>query len=161
MEHRDALFAFAELALALGGFTGIILALGGRADRLERNRIAVALQFLGIFTAATVPLVCIALLEFGFPDDAAWRSGSAIIVASGVAFFVAVTATRRSGPRLPNLYRWSVFGASAAMVAFQLFNGAGLFGAHSYAVLFAGLVYLFFGGAIGFARVLLFEWSDE
>jgi hypothetical protein len=152
---------FAELSLALGGFTGIVLALRSRGGGgLGIPRPLLESILLIVFGAAIIPLICVAALNFGTDPSVAWRIGSLLMVAIAVAWFGAVRPRLKQTPTPSSLPGWLavfVFGISAANGLAQAFNVFGAFPSHGFAVLFAGLTWYFASGAIAFSHILTGE----
>lgn len=151
---------FAELALALGGFTGIVLALRSRSESgfgIPRPLLATIL--LIVFGAAIVPVVCVSAVSFDIDPSVAWRIGSLLMVAIAVTWFgTIVPGMVRT--ETPNPSKWLgafVYGISAANGVAQAANVFGAFSSHAFAILFAGLTWFFAAGAIAFSRILMGE----
>ncbi len=155
---------FSELALALGGFTGIVLALrsrGGGGPGLPRPLLVTLLMI--VFGAAIIPVICVAVLNFCADPSVAWRIGSLLLVATAVVWFGAVvpqmerTREPSSGPGWFGVFIYCI---SAANGLAQTVNVFGVFPAHEFAILFAGLTWYFASGAVAFSRTLIFEEAE-
>ena len=152
---------FAELSLALGGFTGIVLALrSGSPGDLGVPRPLLESILIVIFGAAIIPVVCVAALNFVTDPSIAWRIGSLLMLALSAVWFAAVVPRLSASARASNQPTWLlvlVFGISAANGIAQAANVFGAFSSHAYAILFTGLAWYFASGALAFARLLLSE----
>ncbi|NND43725.1 MAG: hypothetical protein HKN58_00265 [Xanthomonadales bacterium] len=90
-DPHDTLSIFAEVSIALVGFSGIAIAIGhrplGSLTPLESRRLFNLFTFPGL--VLFLSLAAIALLHFGYLDEPVlWRSGSAILMVIGVPWLV-------------------------------------------------------------------------
>ena len=158
MNEIDTLMTCAELALALAGFSGIIVVLSrstAREDSLERLRLT------GLLTTAVgallLALTPVALSYLQLEPDTIWRASSALM-ATYVAIGLSALVPRALGDpetraRLPLfLVIWGVWGAMAVL---QLANATFLPNETRFGVYFAGLAWTLVGGGIFFCLVLL------
>lgn len=81
----------ANVALAIAGFSGIVIALGGRSrgtlKPLESRRLFNLFTFSAL--VLVLSLACIALLHIqNMNKSVLWRTGSAIIVTTGIPWMV-------------------------------------------------------------------------
>ena len=160
MEKHDTLLTFTELSLALGGFTAVALAIRSSKVAEERSRFLMRSLLLAIFGATIVPLTVVALLHFGTSTTVSWRFGSGFIALWSSSWFTWLGLTFWRGAidmgetRGQQAYYSTVLLISFANVLVQGFNAFGLFSGSSFAVLFAGLVWLFIAGVLGFVEAL-------
>ena len=155
MDQRDTLMMFAEIALALGGFTAVVLALSSRRDgTAEMSRPVVAAQLLTIFSAAAIPLVCIAVLNFGVGKAAAWKAGSGLQVAATLIWLVFIVP-RGYALGIRSRLDWLIGAGAVANLLMQTGNLFWFFADHEFAIMFTGLVWYFVGSAIILAKLLI------
>ncbi|NNF59311.1 MAG: hypothetical protein HKN04_13835 [Rhodothermaceae bacterium] len=87
----DTLSIFAQVALALAGFSGIVVALGhrsvGELTPLEARRLVNLFTFSGLVFILT--LLGISLLHIEHVDTSfLWRNGSAVLVLTGIPWMI-------------------------------------------------------------------------
>ena len=130
-EPAETLSLFAELSVALAGFSGIVIVLGrrqsGQLSRLELRRLA------NLFTSALLTLLtslsALTLLHAGMPEVIVWRAVSA----AWTFVFAILTArdwqqVRALSESERTLVRWQLlaaFYASGILVGLR-FTGRGL-----------------------------------
>ncbi len=161
MEPTDALLTTAELALGLAGFTGIVAAFRARSGPwlpADALRVFSLLSVsLGVLFLALIPL---SLAYFPFSDEVSWRISSGLMTLfTGVMALVLISRMRRldagskqvlSRPTIA----FTTFGSALNALA-QLLNSAGVFPNTSFAIYFAGIVWMLFYAGLQFARLLL------
>jgi hypothetical protein len=160
LDRVDILMTLAELSLALGGFTAVVVALRARSDGgIDIPRPVMASLLLVILGAAIIPVVCITVLNFVTADLVVWRIGSLLMVSVAVAWFMGLVplmiAERRASGEPITITFIFILGASAINGVGQAFNALASFPHHAFAVMFAGLAWYFISGAIVFARLLV------
>jgi hypothetical protein len=87
MDGSDALQTFSQLGVALAGFTGVAIVLGGRAagswDYVERGQLRQLLESsLAVVLLSMLPLV---LERFAWPETTLWRVSNGIACLAGIA----------------------------------------------------------------------------
>ena len=106
MQNSDILMTFAELALALAGFTGIVAALGHRAEGLTPAQLYRATSLIsiacGAMLAAVLPIVVQAL---GASTTTALRAASATMAVHAVAWFTYIIPTSKRVEQSLELHR--------------------------------------------------------
>lgn len=150
-----------EVGVALAGFSGIAIAIGGRngeISRLQRWRNTnLLLSTLGVtFGSLSVPFFEIVGLE----GAELWRASSLAFLPIALYTFVAPNVTLKRIPRSEIVHfskaTW-YFSIMLTGFAFasQLINVLEFFGAVAPGPLFAGLLALLVGGALQFTRILV------
>jgi len=149
----------AELSLALGGFTGIVLVLRSRGDRRLVPKPLLESLLLIVFGAAVIPTVCVAILHFGTAASVAWRIGSLLLVAVAVVWFGAVVPrlVRTPPPDGSRFLRALILIISGINGIAQTLNVFDFIPSHAFAVMFAGLTWYFAAGSFTFSIILLSE----
>jgi hypothetical protein len=164
MQNSDTLMTFAELALALVGFGGIVVALGQRSQSLTPARVfsATALITLGI-GAMAVAVLPIVLVELGASTATALRSSSAVMAVHAIAWFTYLIPTSRRFDASREVPRRAfglhgrnpaLLGASGLNVVAQLASASGL-SDRPFGVLIAGLSWYLVGGLVAFLMFLV------
>jgi len=149
-----------EFAVAIAGFSGIVIAVAGRAGNPSpvvwfRNLCLLSWAMVAAF-ASVVPPMAAAL---GTPEVAIWRWSSASL-GTMVAFlsavpFLAARRISRADREALQTYAWVLaIGGNAGVGAWQLANAAGLGGPPSAGPIFAGIVWLIAFSSLLFARML-------
>ena len=152
MEPISTLTGLSEVALALAGFTAIVLALGTRANSLNAEILAYVRMIVSNAVGSTVLcLFAIAILALELSPPFVWvlLSGMALVgtvAASTLNFFLFLRQLekRASGEAL---FWWSFVGVSCAL---HLVNALGLFPPPSFGLFFLGLVVLLSQAALQF-----------
>lgn len=149
---------FAELSIALAGFSGVASAFGGRGrefSRIEKTRIDAIFQFSSTSLAAS--LLVLTLSDAGVSPDIVYSIACAV---SGVLIFLIFT---RQFPKVLELYRNAESTTSSSFLVFTFSYLLGLSAAYFWAAifvqaswpLFAGLSSQLIFGLWMFARFLL------
>jgi hypothetical protein len=160
LEHSDYFLSLAEIAVALAGFAGLIVAIAGRQDRSgEDARLDV--EFLknvlwASFMAIAFALLPATLLNMGLDPARAFRYSSgafAVVLPAYAVFHVprALASYRVSSRRVPASYLLNV----ALAVASSLGAALCALGFIPPAAYYAALLYLLYAAASSFVRVLL------
>ena len=158
MIGTDVLLTSAELALALGGFGGVVAAFMGNRERwnpmaIVRFRALIAIS-LGSALLALVPLP----LHFGgFDGETLWSTASAI-AAAFVAVFVAVMLFYARRPMVTHGSRlWSLVALLMALgsVAANLLNALGVGFSRSLTGYFSALLLLLVLAGLYFFRLIV------
>ncbi len=160
MSEHESLTSIVEFAIALAGFSGIVVALGkqpGRWAPADRIRVLNVLVFA--FGAGFMAYLPMGLAHAGLDGSLLWRVSSGGFLCFLVLTFVFITIRMR---RLPDDVRiilhpivaglFITFIVVAALA--QLLNILGLGFQPQFASYFLGLVLLLLIGAIQFARIL-------
>ena len=157
MQEIDILMTLAELALALVGFTGIVLALGRRESGLGPvdvyRAIALTTTAGGALALALLP---VGLFELGLEEPTVWRAGSASMVAYTMLWFAGtVPMARRVEPNFGAArQRLVVLPISIVNIIAQVLNAWGAF-EHAFGVYFAGLSWHLIGSLVAFLLFLV------
>jgi hypothetical protein len=161
MDPNEALLTTSELALGLAGFTGIIGAFHARSGPwipADAWRLASLLSVsLGVLFLSLIPL---ALANFPLSSETSWRISSFLMALFTAVLFLAIGLRMRrlDADSKQVLNRGTValvlIGSLLNAIA-QLLNSAGVFVNMTFAVYFAGLVWLLFYACLQFARLLL------
>ena len=160
LSEHESLTSIVEFAIALAGFSGIVVALGrqpGRWAPADRIRVLNVLVFA--FGAGFMAYLPMGLAHAGLDGSLLWRASSGGFLCFLVLTFVFVTLRMR---RLPDDVRIilhpivaGLFITSMVVAALaQLLNILGLGFQPQFASYFLGLVLLLLLGAIQFARIL-------
>jgi len=139
MQPFEALSLCGEIAIAITGFSGVVLVFGGRGGESwgEVDRV----RFRMLFTGTLTPLGLIALASildaFQLSQSSIWRTCSAVylVTASATAFLNVREASRADSgdpdlqvPRFTNVWRGGAVALAIAVVvlALQLANAASM-----------------------------------
>jgi hypothetical protein len=125
VEPFDALGLCAEVAIAVTGFSGVVLVFGERGDRVwtDVDRIRFRILFTGTFNGLGVVGLAFILGAAGFESAAMWRICSLVyfLVASTTAVLNlragALADARESDLRVPRIGKIWVGGAVALLCA--------------------------------------------
>ena len=144
VEQAETLRTIAEVATAFAGFSGVVVALGSRADREWSYNATMGIRFLlafslGVVFFAFVPLIVEAI---GVP---VWRISNGLFGSFHLVLFVWVVG--RSAPQIRDLLvpPWLFFvaaGIGAVSIALKLFVAVGLFQPLACFTYLVGLVWL-------------------
>lgn len=97
MEIQESLTTIAEIAVALAGFSGLVVVLrknNGPLNAIEKYRMAVLLATA--FGAMFLALLPATLRQLGFSGDVLWRMSSGILTAFSLIFLLAwIFSSRR------------------------------------------------------------------
>ena len=155
----ETLSILVEAAVAIAGFSGVVVAFGRRAEgdwsQVERARLVLLLSTS--FTVLFLSLGALVLLHAGTVPATIWRIGSAIW--SVIATYQVVTAARRAArvqrenSELPDVI-WIVLLLGATGV-FILLSVANVLTIGEFWPFLAALVWLFGLACYSFARLLL------
>ena len=160
MEHSDYFLTLAEIAVALAGFAGLVVAISGWQNRASEEA-SLNLEFLknvlwASFMAAGFALLPATLLNIGLEPTRAFRYSSgvyAVVVPVYTAFHVprALASYRAASRRVPVSYVLNSVLAVASAI------GAGLcaLGLVSTAVYYSAVLYMLYASASSFVRVFL------
>ena len=163
MEHRDTLLTFAEIAVALAGFTGLVSVMGGR-DRREASRqtdwFRLRLMLEVALRNAAFALSPIPFLALTSPETIIWR------IASGV-YLVAVPAHilfRQRQSRAAGIDR-ALSSPSMSLLPISLLvcmaNVIGLGGTHAFSLYLLSLLLGLFTAGMLFVSVAGSLFSDD
>ena len=159
MDPNDALIALAQFALALAGFTGVVISFGWSdedwhaADAFRTLRALIA--SLG---AAFLALVPIAIQVFGVTGEPVWRWSSAVFALHSVVWF-ATDAPRHWRKReelqgvIPAWGPIALYAAAVPIFVAQVLNALGVWFAPQPGVYFVGLLIFLLLPATIFARI--------
>jgi hypothetical protein len=159
LETQDTLLTFAELAVALAGFAGIVTVFQSRGrtwSAVDTNRLWMMLSFaLATLVFSLLPLAW--LLAGRSP----WLVCSGLLGCFAVVQGFRSSLTLYQRPPGYNLYLVAFVatgGLSAAVV--QFFNVLGLVFRQGFTGYFLGLLWLVVGAAFFFARLVYVGMSD-
>jgi hypothetical protein len=90
-DPHETLSVFAEVSVALAGFSGIAIAFGrpsaGKSSQLESRRLFNLFTFSGF--VSIISLLGISLIHVDFVDDSLlWRTGSSVLVILGIPWLI-------------------------------------------------------------------------
>jgi hypothetical protein len=159
MEATEALLGLAQFALALAGFTGVVIAFGWRGGEWHAADAFRTWRALNSsLGAAFLALVPVALEQLGVHGEPLWRWSSLVICLYTVCW-VSLDAPRHWrlraelravipawGPRL-------LYASVAVIFAAQALNGLGLWWAPQPGVYFVGLIVFLLLPALIFGRI--------
>jgi hypothetical protein len=147
----EILMTCAEIAVALVGFSGIIVALGFHAGAsispaFRHRTVLLIVSGAGTMLLALLPVV---LGQFGIQQHSIWPACSAVMTVYNVLFVVgAIPGARRSDPGYGNaVLRFGVMPLVFLNAAVQTANTFGAFDA-SFGIYLAGIVWHLFANAI-------------
>ena len=150
-----------EVGVALAGFSGVAIAIGGRNGEISQlqqwRNTNLLLSTLGVtFGSLSVPF----FEAFGLEGPALWRASSLAFLPIALSTLVAPNVTLRRIPRSKIVhFSKSTWYLSIVLTGFafvsQLSNVLELFGTAAPGPLFAGLLALLIGGALQFTRILV------
>jgi len=165
-ELAEALLAIAQIALGLAGFGGVFVAVGrgGAAERRPADTYRLVLLLTTALATLALSFLPVTLRALGLEGSSVWRLASALLAAVVAALLFVFRRWRlryldeiREGEAA-----WVATGVLlvfAGLVAAELLNAAGAFGARAAGVFFVGLVSLVTFGSYLFAR-MLFLWRS-
>ncbi len=156
--QAEFLFTVAEIAIALAGFAGLIVAISRRDDRLAED-VRLQIELLknvlgGSFMVVAFSLIPVVLLGMEIDPVVAWRS-SAFLFSISLAVYISRTvpktlasyrATNRSVPRT---YRINIGLAVVVIIGLALVVIAVL----PVSAYLPALLYVLYGAAASFVRV--------
>ena len=160
MDHQDLLQTFAEVSVALAGFSGVVSVFGrrhtGEWDPADRLHLSFMLETsLAVLFLSLLPF---ALLLVELPPRLTWATMSSVLAAFLVVAFAAATYRYRrlSGDQrigLGRIYGTAMTLGDSSVIVLQLFN---VFSAREFSLYLIGLIWLLFSCAISFVRLLGF-----
>lgn len=158
MEGNDVLLTTAELALALGGFGGVVAAFRGRSvgwNPIEVVRFR-ALIIISL-TSALFALLPFPLFHAGFEPATMWATASLLVAAATlIALVVMLIYSRRAmvayGSKL-----WSGIAALTTVISLLIhtLNASGIGFTRSFTGYFVGLLLLLFMAGLYFIRIII------
>jgi hypothetical protein len=158
MEGSDILQTLAEVAIALTGFTGIVVALRGRAGESLSGFAFVRFRILLV---ASLAAVAFALLPFllhhaGLPSNALWSTCSGVVAVFMVPIAVHdIRANREYADVMPAIDRQIVPLLGLLGSALALAQIANVFVLHAFAPYLAAPMWFVGFSAFQFCRLLL------
>ncbi len=158
MQASDELLTIAELAIALAGFSGVVVAFAhqGRLTAIDRWRFAGLLTLsMGAALVAFVP----SLLHFlGLAGSALWRGSSVAFIVVAVLFLTLVAVGRSSQPLdtdTPRLFLVINIGITILTYVSQLSNALGWPWSPGPALLVFGLLMWLVSASMVFGLLVL------
>ena len=133
MIDKDVLIVFAEIAVALAGFSALIGVLSSRRDPTDLKVNALRLQIMleTCFMIVVVALVPIIFDKFGVDGNLLWRAASAAFLCIAIPFELVARGRTKDMPNMTltkinvNTLNWALsIGADLILVAI-LFNAVG------------------------------------
>ena len=122
MDAPSALTLIAELGVALAGFGGVAIAVGGHAREYAPTE---RLRILSFFSLAALcvsgSLLCIVLLVAGISESATWRAASIFLTAAQAGFIVSFlprTLKLVRDPEASTSFRWAASSIAVVLAAF-------------------------------------------
>ena len=121
MHIFSALTLIAELGVALAGFGGVAIAVGGHAREYaptERLRILTFFSLAALCVAGS--LLCIVLLVAGISESTTWRAASIFLTTAEAGLLASlIPRTLRSvrDPEASTGLRWAAFAATVMLTA--------------------------------------------
>jgi hypothetical protein len=157
----DVLFTIAELAVALAGFSGVVVGLRGRAGGLSpQDRFGMVHILSSSGAAMLFSMLPFALHAAGLEEATAWR---ATTLALGLFVLVASTlwllAGRRTAPRFPAIF-WTFVASGVLLGATMLATASGAI-EYSGSLLPLALIWLLFVAFSQFVTFLSVLWAGE
>lgn len=157
MDLSEVLVGIAEIAVALAGFTGVVVAFGSRSHGSWHPGDRLRLHFLleSSLTAGGFALLALLALETLPSDAQAWRAGSGLWALfmpwSLYSSHRRVEENRLQHGDIDRLSNRLVFGLFCALIALQIANVVVW---HGFAPLLAALSCNLAGAAMQFARLI-------
>jgi hypothetical protein len=158
MEGNDILQTIAEIAIALTGFAGIVVALGGRRSEEFSGY---ALMRFRILLLASLLALGLALLPFfwhyiGVPPDVAWSICSAVVVVVAVPIGVHdVRSFRAYSDEIPSFDRRAAPIIAVLGFVLWLTQLANVLFLHAFGPFLAAPLWFVGFSALSFSRLLL------
>jgi hypothetical protein len=156
----DSFAVLTEFAVALAGFSGIVIAIGNRDGAMDgltrfRNGNLLLMTLGAAFGSVWVPM----LASFGLEGEALWRATSLCLAPLVLA--IPLHALQRSR-RLAEAERaqlslaiwWLAIGGTLLTSPAMLVNAAGILAPAQPGPIFAALVFLLFIATVQFFRIL-------
>ena len=159
MDHSDQLLTFAELAIALAGFSGIIATYQFKQEEhVSRGRVIGLSMIVNIsLLAALFSVLPLALLNFGFAERSVWAISSGLAGIIWIAFTIYIghnMSTYRVKKPVRILFSFLFFISAVASVILLL-NAFGIILNQDYAPYFAAFLLAFFMVCFNFSRLLM------
>jgi hypothetical protein len=165
MDGSDALQTFSQLGVALAGFTGVAIVLGGRAagtwDYVERGQLRQLLESsLAVVLLSLLPLV---LERFAWSEADLWRVSNGVACAAGLALGASywIWYWRGDAARYPwvgRLLGWLTTPLVAALLVLQACVALGVIERNAAAPFFAMLLWLVTVSSVNFIYLV---WPNE
>jgi hypothetical protein len=165
MDGSDALQTFSQLGVALAGFTGVAIVLGGRAagtwDYVERGQLRQLLESsLAVVLLSLLPLV---LERFAWSEARLWRVSNGIACAAGLVLGASYWIWYWRGdvgryPWVGRVLGWLTTPFVAALLAVQALVALGVIEQNASAPFFAMLLWLVTVSSVNFIYLV---WPNE
>jgi hypothetical protein len=165
MSGGDVLTTIAQLAMAVTGFSGIVIVFKrqpGQLSDLERFRISLLVS--NSLAAVFLSLLPFAFFHFGWRDETIWRMASgACLVFEAIFISSHISPVRRFLRAHRELFNLGLLsfvtcGHIINMIA-QLLNALGMFHA-KLSIFVLGMLWLLFHGAFQFGRILFVQLKN-
>jgi hypothetical protein len=161
----EELLAVAELAIALAGFSGVVVAFArdGKLSPVDRWRFAGLLSVaMGAAAIAFVPSI---LHHLGVSAGALWRASSVVLLLVSAPYLLifpprVTRVAREHGAEAPRSFMVGTFGLVALNLGMQVSNAVGWPGSPGPGLLIAGLVVWLIVASLGFALLVLSRSAD-
>jgi len=159
LEAFDPLLTIAEIALALAGFTGIIVVFGRSPGHLFAGDAFRLYVLLGLsFSVLFLAFIPIALHLSGVRGEALPRLASGISILVGVLLGGSLVPrfrqARRESPEIFGPISYLFGGGSLVNLGAQAFNALSLSFESTLSIFFWGLLWTLLYGCVQFARLL-------
>jgi hypothetical protein len=165
MDGSDALQTFSQLGVALAGFTGVAIVLGGRAagswDYVERGQLRQLLESsLAVVLLSMLPLV---LERFAVEETLLWRVSNGVACAAGIGLGASYWIWYWRGdvgsyPLLGRVLGWLTTPLVVALLALQGAVALGAIQRNTPAPFFAMLLWLVTVSSVNFIYLV---WPNE
>jgi hypothetical protein len=165
MDGSDALQTFAQLGVALAGFTGVAIVLGGRAagswDYVERGQLRQLLESsLAVVLLSMLPLV---LEHFAWTEQTLWRVSNGAACLAGIALGASYWIWYRRGdvasyPLVGRVLGWVTTPFVTALLGVQALVALGVIQAGAPAPFFTLLLWLVTVSSVNFVYLV---WPND
>lgn len=166
MEFQESLATIAEIAIALAGFSGLVVVLRkkiGPLNAIEKYRLSVLLATA--FAAMFLSLLPSALHHLGLASHVLWRTSSALLAAFSVFFILGwVMSSRRFFHVAREIFSLPAFSLMTTghliNLGLQLLVTFDLWGGGKPGVYLLGLIWLLAHASQQFVRMLFIQPRD-
>lgn len=107
MDAYNLLIAFLSVAVAFGGFTGVVALIDRKAAHVSQHVVSFRVRFLIVAVNIVIFLTVLPFVfaAFHVPDDWSWRISCAFLALAGTAYISGMvwSRSRLTGPQLEGL----------------------------------------------------------